>query len=284
MPIVRNYSRYNAQTVLYPTEDSFFTQQIKPGIQVIPYGNSVLEVLVEDRGAKTTLVLFHAAVNPKQTTLPVFIGHQLTSDIKANLIFVSEPSLDLGASIGWFCGDPTRDLQSKLKSILKHIQESLKTSHNLVFYGSSAGGFASLYYSHHFKHSLAVVANPQTDISKYHIEHVDQFLNRAWGTSNIEDVTATTEVCSMYSKSFPNYVAYLQNCNDDLHISEHCLPWEAATEKFSDRRRFITDNWGQGHAPPNFFLLKGILEYAVSLDGNWPGFLEDESFQTNSGF
>lgn len=284
MPIVRNYSRYNAHTVLHPTTDSFFAHEIQPGIQVIPYGDSVLELLVEDRGASTTLVLFHAAVNPKQTSIPVFIGHQLTSDLAANLVFVSEPSLDFGVSIGWFSGDPNRDLQSTLPRILEHIQNGLKSSKNLIFYGSSAGGFASLYYSHRFVDSLAIVANPQTDISKYHPEHVKQFLKRVWGTHTFEEVTATTEVCSMYKENFPNFVAYLQNCNDNLHISDHCLPWAAATEKFSDRRRFMTADWGKGHAPPNFFLLQGILKYAVLLDGNWPEFLEDESFQTTSEF
>lgn len=245
---------------------------------MLPFGDSVLEILVEDRKSDTTLVLFHAAVDPTQTTLPVFIGHQLTAEIEANLIFISEPSLQLGASIGWFTGDPGRNLQEELVKVLGHIQGGLSNAKHLIFYGSSAGGFASLYYSHHFPNSLAIVANPQTDIAKYHTEHVTRFLELVWGTSNINDVKATTEVCTLYEGSFPNYVGYLQNLDDYLHISEHCHPWAKATRRFSERRKFMIEDWGNGHAPPNFFLLQGILEYAVSLHGDWDTFLLDESF------
>lgn len=251
---------------------------------MIPFGNSILEILVQNRRAATTLVMFHAAVDPKKTSLPVFIGHQLTAELDANLIFVSEPALELGASIGWFTGDAVRDLQSELVKVLKHIQAGLPVAKHLMFYGSSAGGFASLYYSHCFAGSLAIVANPQTDISKFHPEHVGRFLDRVWKTGDIRSIPAQTEVRSLYKKSFPNHVAYLQNSNDVLHVQEHCLPWAEVTKKFEDRRGFLTGDWGPGHAPPNFFLLQGVLQYATSLNGDWDAFLDDESFSTSPVF
>ena len=284
MPLVRNYSRYKGNTVLHESLDSFLKTKLIQGIQVIPFGDSVLEVLVQDRRAKTTLVLFHAAVDPRKTSLPVFIGHQLTEELDANLVFMSEPSLELGASIGWFTGDPSRDLQHDLVKVLGHIQSGLKKAKYLMFYGSSAGGFASLYYSHQFPNSLAIVANPQTDIVKYHPEHVTKFLERVWKTDDIQEVSAQTEVCSLYGESFPNFVGYLQNSDDELHIQEHCLPWAEVTQQFEDRRAFLIDYWGEDHAPPNFFLLQGILQYAATLDGNWHEFLKDESFSSTPTF
>ena len=284
MPIVRNYSRYSGNTVLFENLSDFYSTKFREGIQVVPFGNSHLEILVQDRKAATTLVLFHAAVNPKQTSLPVFIGKQLTTDLNANLVFVSEPALALGASIGWYTGTPEMELQQELVKILGHIQRGLRKAKHLMFYGSSAGGFASLYYAHHFPGSLAIVANPQTNISKYHPEHVSNFLQRVWETDDISTVSAQTEVCSIYADTFPNYVGYLQNSDDDLHVQEHCIPWESATREFEDRRAFLIDNWGEGHAPPNFFLLQGILNYAASVNGDWPGFLKDESFSPRPNF
>src|SRR5699024_4019754 len=190
MPLVRNYSRYKGNTILHESLDSFLETKLIQGIQVIPFGDSALEVLVQDRRAETTLVLFHAAVDPRKTSLPVFIGHQLTEELDANLVFVSEPSLELGVSISWFTGDPTRDLQHDLVKVIDHIQSCLKKAKHLMFYGSSAGGFASLYYSHQFPNSLAIVANPQTDIVKYHPEHVSKFLERVWHTDDIREVYA----------------------------------------------------------------------------------------------
>lgn len=284
MPIVRNYSRYKGNTVLHSSLEDFYREQLVEGIQVIPFGNSILEILVQNRHSATTLVIFHAAVDPKKTSLPVFIGHQLTAELDANLVFVSEPALERGVSIGWFTGSPDQILQSELVNVLAHIQCGLEKAEHLIFYGSSAGGFASLYYSHHFTDSLAIVANPQTDILKYHSAHVNRFLERVWDTDDIRGVPAQTEVCSLYENSFPNYVGYLQNSKDILHIREHCLPWAEVTENFEDRRGFLIDNWGKGHTPPNFFLLQGVLQYAASLNGDWKAFLDDESFSTNPVF
>ena len=284
MPIVRNYSRYSGNTVLFESLSDFYGSKFREGIQVIPFGNSHLEILVQDRKAATTLVLFHAAVNPKQTSLPVFIGKQLTTDLNANLVFVSEPALALGASIGWYTGTPEMELQQELVEILGHIQRGLRKAKHLMFYGSSAGGFAALYYSHHFPNSLAIVANPQTDIAKYHPEHVSNFLKRVWATDDMDTVPAQTEVLSMYTERFPNYVGYLQNSDDELHIHEHCKPWIAATQEFKDRRAFLIDDWGEGHAPPHFFLLQGILQYATTINGNWAEFLSDESFSATPNF
>lgn len=284
MSIVRNYSRYKAETLLHASLDSFLVDDFKEGIQVIPFGESVLEIFVQDRGSATTLVLFHAAVDPAKTSLPVFIGHQLTAELEANLIFVSEPALDLGSPIGWFTGSPAGNLQQDLVRIIEYVQGSLESARHLMFYGSSAGGFASLYYSHQFENSLAIVANPQTDISKFYPEHVDKFINRVWDVTQIDEVTAQTEVCSLYQTKFPNFVGYLQNSNDELHIKEHCLPWASATTSSAQRRRFLIDNWGEGHAPPNFFVLQGILQYAASLDGDWEEFLQDDSFTPEPTF
>lgn len=279
MPLVRNYSRYNAQTLLFKDIQEFLDSRLQEGIQVVPFGQSTLELLVENRQSTTTLVLFHAAIDPRKTTLPVFIGQQLTSEIDANLIFISEPALDLGAPIGWFTGTTDCNLQNELVPVIAHIQDSLKTAQHLIFYGSSAGGFASLFYSYHFPGSLCIAANPQTDIAKYHSKHIKIFNNRVWGTEDINKVPAQTEICSLYSSGFPNYVAYLQNSDDGLHVQHHCLPWARATKQFTERRKFLVGDWGVGHAPPDFFLLQGILHYAISLDGDWQKFLSEESFK-----
>ena len=89
-------------------------------------------------------------------------------------MFVSDPMLERGCGIGWFTGDNDCKFQAKLVAILQKVQKDLDAS-NLIFYGSSAGGFAALYYSHQFPNSLAVVSNPQTNIAEYHEAAVKQY-------------------------------------------------------------------------------------------------------------
>ncbi|UUA86714.1 hypothetical protein [Corynebacterium pseudogenitalium] len=277
MVLVRNYHRYRTPSVLYRSLAEFYDSPITPGIQVIPCGKHLLEVMLSDRGATTTIVIFHAAAG-LDTELPLFVGQQLTNDLDANIIFVSDPLLGRDSPIGWFTGAPDLALQDELVKLIKHIQSGLKYANHLCFYGPSAGGFAALYFSHHFPHSLAISANPQTNICNYQANKVKEFLDSSWAGASISEIPATTNLLPMYTTSFPNHVAYLQCVNDTLHLEKHARPWAKATEKYADRRAFIVDDWGAGHAPPPAFLLRGILEYAVALGGDWPTLLADELF------
>lgn len=277
MTQVRHYQRYSAPTVLHGSFESFLETRFIPGIQVIPCGGLLLEVMAVDRNASTTIVFFHAAAK-LDAELPIFLGQQLTRDLNANLIFVSDPLLGRQTSIGWFTGSPAIDLQTKLVKLIQHIQSNLSSAQHLCFYGPSAGGFASLYYSHQFPGSLAIVSNPQTNIANYHDNKVQVFLDSSWDGASLAEIPATTDVVPLYKNQFPNHVAYLQCVNDILHLERHARPWAKATKKNADRRAFMVDDWGDGHAPPPPFLLRGILEYAVALEGDWPTLLADELF------
>lgn len=277
MVFVRNYHRYNTPSVLHESLAEFYDSPITPGIQIIPCGEHLLELMISDRSAATTIVIFHAAARV-DTDLPLFVGQQLTNDLEANIIFVSDPLLGRDNPIGWFTGSPDFALQDELVKLIEHIQTGLGHANNLCFYGPSAGGFAALYYSHHFPGSLAISANPQTNIRDYQANKVKEFLDSSWAGASISEVPATTNLLPLYTETFPNHVAYLQCVNDTLHLEKHARPWAKATERNADRRAFIVDDWGAGHAPPPPFLLRGILEYAVALEGDWSTLLADELF------
>ncbi|HFG8807470.1 hypothetical protein ACL1EU_06205 [Corynebacterium striatum] len=277
MAFVRNYSRYSADVVLHRNFDAFLDEPVRSGINVIDCGQTLLELHIQDRNAATTLVVFHAAADLSQTSLPLFTGERLTEGSEANVVFVSDPSLERGSSIGWFTGDVACPLQTDLVNVLSKIQKDLN-AHNLIFYGSSAGGFASLYYSHCFPDSLAIVSNPQTDIAQYLPAAVSQYLDKVWNVKDISDVPAVTDLIPLYQQSFPNYVAYLINESDDFHNDNHLAPWAAATENEPEHRRFIVGDWGEGHASPPVYVLKGVVDFAISVDGNWSEFFSDEDF------
>jgi predicted rRNA methylase YqxC with S4 and FtsJ domains len=57
--------------------------------------------------------------------------------------------------------------------ILKILISQLKIpEYNVLFYGSSAGGFMSLMLAGMFDNSIAVVNNPQTVVHNYYQRHV----------------------------------------------------------------------------------------------------------------
>lgn len=277
MVYVRHYQRYFAPVVLHDSLESFHASPVRPGIQVIPCGELLLELMVVDRQAATTIVVFHAAAS-MEAELPIFVGQRLTDDLDANVIFVSDPLLGRATTIGWFTGSPQLKLQEELVHILRHIQEGFENAQHLCFFGPSAGGFAALYFSHQFPGSLAVAANPQTDIANYHSDKVQTFLQSSWDGLPLAEIEAVSNLIPLYKASFPNYVAYLQCENDTLHLEQHARPWAEATKEHAERRAFIVDDWGEGHAPPPLFLSRGLLDYAIALNGDWPTLLADELF------
>lgn len=278
MAFVRDYSRYQEPTILHPSLEEFLASTVPAAVHTIALGQGFLDLRVTDRKAATTIVVFHAAANPQHVSLPLFVGQHMTDELEANVVFISDPALDRGTPIGWFTGDKSRPLQEDLVRAIRHVQESLEAARHLVFFGPSAGGFASLYYSHRFPGSLAIVANPQTNIEKYSPEHVLHYRQDCWSGLSLADTGITYDLVPTYAESFPNWVAYLQNEDDLLHVEEHLAPWRKAVAANADRFRVLMGDWGEGHAPAPLYLLIGILSYAIAVDGDWEKFLADETF------
>lgn len=276
MPIHRNYSRYDAETTIYKSLEEFLSSTLQNDVSSIQYGTSFLDLLVVDRHAATTIVVFHAAVDPAKTSLPVFIGMGMVEHVDANIVFISEPALDLGVPIGWYAGDESRPLQKDLSDVIRHIQNNLPAAEHLAFFGASAGGFAALYYSNQFPESLAVVANPQTNILKYHPGPVEKYKEVCWSGKDLPPEKVSYDLVELYAGRFDNFVVYLQNKDDDLHVSDHFSPWSKATKQFQDRWRVLIGDWGEGHAPVPAPLLTGILGFAAEVNGDWTLLLEDE--------
>ncbi|SES30970.1 hypothetical protein [Corynebacterium cystitidis] len=278
MPIVRNYSRYGDITIFHRGLDEFLTAPVIAGCHSISYGDYLLDLRVVDRGSATTIVCFHAAINPEQTTLPIFVGAQITEFSGANVIYVSEPALDYGVNIGWYAGDNQRRVQSDLVRVFSHAIDALDSKH-LIFYGSSAGGFAALFYSHRFSGSLAIVANPQTNIVHYHEEQVRHYVDTCWEGVVPPQSTAVFNVAELYSGGFPNHVAYLQNKHDDFHLEHHFTPWQKACASWHGTHwKALIGDWGDGHSAPPQVLLQGTLAYAAEAAGDWDSFLTDPEF------
>lgn len=291
MTLQRNYARYGATTTFFDSVEDFLASPVPnsgsndAAAVSIRYGAAFLDLLVENRGADTTIILFHAAIDPQKTTLPVFVGRHLVEGIEANVVYVSDPSLDHGASIGWFAGDESRPFQDDLTSCLTHIFTSFHPDvpredlgKKAIFFGASAGGFAALYFSRRFPRSLAVVSNPQTHIGRYLEPQVKAFRKKCWSSRKLSETTMTFDLVTGYGKGFENFVAYLQNEDDELHYTQHYLPWSQAVAEHPQQWRLLLGDWGEGHAPAPQPLLMGILGYAASLNGDWEQLFRDEMF------
>lgn len=283
MPLQRNFARYasaaaNGSVYLFRSLTEFEATQIPSGISSITYGAGTLDILLVRRESPNLVVIFHAAADPSSVSLPIFVGQGITQNLDASILFVSDPALDFQIPIGWYAGDRERPLQSDLQRVIRHIASTIDAQ-NIIFEGSSAGGFAALVYSHGFPSSLAVAVNPQTDIFRYHEGQVDMYLSACWNGSKPDADNAITSAIDLYSDSFPNHVLYLQNQRDEFHVQNHYEPWAQRFAELSGARwQKIEGDWGDGHAPPPPFLQEAVLQYALSFDGHWDRLIQDGEF------
>ena len=282
MHVQRDYSRYApAEVSTHRGLDDFLSGNVEEGIHAIRYGDGVLDLRLVQRASQALIVAFHAAVDPAAATLPVFTGRKVTQELDASVLFVSDPSLEHGMSIGWFAGDSRRPLQKDLVHVIEHVAAQVGAE-QIILEGCSAGGFAALYFSHQIPGSLAVAMNPQTDFMKYYPGRVREYVNTCWPKG--VDGTVTADLVAAYASSFPNYVLYLQNRDDSFHIQSHYRPWaEALGREYGQKWCTLPGDWGDGHAAPPSFVQEAVLAYALSFEGDWAALMHDEEFQDGMG-
>lgn len=245
-----------------------------PQLLTVWEGGYPVDLMLEDNGAATTLVSFHAALGASGLRPPIFTGRSVSQDSGLNRIFVSDPGLLASADLGlaWYLGTGSLPLTDVLTIILARVQSWLGARH-LVFFGMSGGGFASLNLGHEFPDSLAVPVNPQTRLVDYAEVHWDAYARAALGTSSVAESCAVLErhpradLQQVYGPGLKNFVIYLQNRTDG-HVVNQMVPWLEAIG-WDPRARVVLQDWGRGHVPPPGPVLRSLLSQVSTVDGDW---------------
>lgn len=220
-----------------------------------------------NRGKDVTVVAFSAAITSRVAHyVPVFSGWNLVKELDANVLLVSDPTLmmDDRITLGWYAGN--RD-QPLLVGAYDRIFERLSLRSRVLFFGASGGGFASLRHARMLEDSLAVVSNPQTDITKF--SYYPTYLDLAWGIEFEENLSMpiVTNLNSLYSEQSFARVIYVQNSADIDHVKNHYDPFRRATAG-SESVMFLTPSLGNGHVGPDVRSFQDLLSIAVS-DDDW---------------
>lgn len=278
----RNIARYAARHVEYDNLEHFLISPIKPGLNTIGYEGRVIDALIErTENTDTLIVSFSPAVTSEKVTRPYFVGAGIFRTLNAHKLYLSDPSLELDdeLKLGWFAGSgEQRNLQHDLASIIANVIAELKAKH-VILVGTSGGGFASLYYSLSIPGSLAFVVNPQTDLLKYHKQHVSKYAKYAWGMGFDKAVEvlpkrAVTSVVDQYSRGPGHAVLWLQSITDLHHIEHHMRPLLESVKAPTDIRVLLGEGWGPGHHPAPRELQVDLLEAAVAAAGKWENLWE----------
>ena len=156
-----------------------------------------------------------------------FQRYSWSKDVNYSFMSILDPTIHEKneLDIGWFQGKSNNYLIPKLASLLKKL--FIKNGINeedVLFFGSSAGGFVSLQLSNFFPLSKVVVINPQIYIDKYYKRKYTQLINYSYNGMSNSEIRAKFSNRISIDIDFSKRVApifYYQNSEDKHHITHH---------------------------------------------------------------
>lgn len=204
-------------------------------------------------GATGLVIAFHGASDRAKRTLPAYVA-KLPNLGAVDQLSLSDPSMLRSGSftLSWYAGHDSLRLQTILPGLLDEFIR-VRGYERVVFFGSSGGGFAALFYASLMSGSIALVGVPQTNLLTYSKGHLQRYREGCWpDLAPQEDLSQHIHLnlCDWYATPRPNTVVYLQSAGDPVHTRTQFAPFLASIAKVKDAR-FIANSgyWGtMGHS------------------------------------
>ncbi len=212
-------------------------------------------------GAKALVILFHGAMDRETRAWPHFAG--LLPDLPpAHQVSITDTTLlaDPQLAAGWYLGTQTAPLQDILPRLIARLAEALGAERR-VYVGGSSGGFAALFYAWSDPGSVAVAANPQTDLRHYIASSTEALRTKAW--PDAMDFPSLAEkvalhIGSLYARSNHSLVIYVQSRGDRRHMTTQFPAFLRGLRGQGDGPILDIGYWGiprhSGSAPASAYL------------------------------
>lgn len=253
----------------FSTIESLVSSPLKTGLTSLKIDNNWFDFLFEDRKSNTTLVTFTAAVPAKAKTFPIFSSRHIAEELGVNFLAFADPASGGANSLPtfWHLGTQAIDTTKIIPQIISKIQFSTKT--NLLFFGSSAGGFAALNYGAQFPGSAVLVMNPRISLlnSPKRIQSYTP-VNFPQSDSLSMIRSLPYDQSKVYNEPRGNRIFYIQNLQDNNYSRHHYAHFKKSTQGREDVK-FILGNWGSGHVVPPKSVYVDRLRDLVTSAPNW---------------
>lgn len=206
------------------------------------------------------LILFNGAIDRSLSLPPVFQRSTWVDDFNANVLIVSDPTLTAtnDLNIGWYVGNEKENAQYYIVTFLKKFIEVMNFKYqDVLLYGSSAGGFASMIFALHLN-VPCVVNNPQVDVLSYDEKFVKQLIAKNFNNMNKNEFREKYQNRINVVELFINVnrmpkIYYLQNFLDITHYKKHYTKIvDLYMDKFVDQANFnsfLYSDTNSGHGP-----------------------------------
>ncbi|MCS0630974.1 hypothetical protein NX786_16705 [Telluria mixta] len=184
---------------------------------------------------KKLFVMMPSAVERWRVRLPVFSRWTWASKgtFPGHVLCIADPTLEMhdDLGIGWCLGTSAHPAIDDIEHIIAKFALGKRISNeNIVFWGSSAGGFASLALTARFPGSTAVAINAQTNPLSYSVqEQVDLVRQTCFGGLPGERIRTEfghlVDMTRRWSPMTGSRAVMIQNELDVHHYDVHFKPF-----------------------------------------------------------
>lgn len=221
---------------------------------------------------KTAYIFSPGWINRVTYPYPYFQRMKWLEDLDGVGISMADPTQRLAddVQIGWFVGTKEADFARITAEFIEGLLRYLGIrNEDTLFFGSSAGGYASLALATHVRGAQALAVNPQTEILRFHdIGELSKAMRACFrGMSNIkieETIPWRVSIAELWKKEgFAPKATIMMNTHDQWHMTHHILPLIAGLGKLEmsggvDIRFFSNEE--AGHNPPPAHRLVPVME------------------------
>lgn len=256
------------QTVWHDIDAFEAAKRVRKGVHSLWHGGLPIDFELTRNRADVLLVVFHGALE-LNAALPIFSGANVSSGLNLARLSFTDPSLYLSPELplAWHAGNRFQpDLQQVTTRIIRKTAASVGAK-RIVLFGSSGGGFASLVQAAAIPSATALIANAQTNALLYHEDHVQTFINLAWGGDRDAFLAAGgySAVDKLGEADRVPRILYMQNSTDVFHIRGHLDPFVKAFGD-SPNIQLLFGGWGDGHIAPPKSVFHAALRAVVEND------------------
>ena len=207
------------------------------------------------------LIIFsNGAIDPNKSKPPIFMRHSWHEDFNASCIFIDDRTVhNNNLRIGWGVGSEDRHYLMDYSDIAQMIANTLSIQpENTYYYGSSAGGFMSMYLATLHKDTKAIVNNPQCYVDKYDQTNVNKLYTSIFPDYSTEEIkkkyAIRLSITSLFrQKNYVPEIYYVQNrlCSSDMknQFNPFCNMLDRYDIDSANIKFILYNNLKSGHAP-----------------------------------
>lgn len=263
---------YQQIRLSYNDLSSVMLKKDKPFKYDIDYFGVVYEFIINYRENSTSAVVMSSgAYDFEKSAPPIFQRHSWAEDISATTVYFNDPTLYLGKiKLGWGYGTNERHYLVDISNILQLIFENLDIPlSNIIYYGSSGGGFMSLLLASSLR-GKAVVNNPQTIVTNFFESFVTNLKNVACKEKEELILNRVNAIEFFKSTNYFPRIYYLQNSLSIFDMRDQFIPFLNGLMNLDSsllNERVIIDLYADlelGHNPVNKQRTIELIEWALS--------------------